>query len=126
MATRQNFLRAPAPGREIQLLPRHWQWLDEQPRSASATLRLLVERARRDEDGRLAAEAARERCYEFIRDMAGDRPNFEEACRALFAGKPAAFAALTAAWPTEIQVRARELATPAWPTATPEGTRQDG
>src|SRR5262249_44119233 len=33
--------------REVTLLPRHWDWLAEQPGGASATLRRLVEQARR-------------------------------------------------------------------------------
>src|SRR5262245_53480687 len=33
--------------REVTLLPRHWEWLAEQPGGASATLRRLVEEARR-------------------------------------------------------------------------------
>src|SRR5262245_54272592 len=33
--------------REITLLPRHWEWLAEQPGGASVTLRRLVEEARR-------------------------------------------------------------------------------
>src|SRR5262245_17119356 len=32
--------------REITLLPRHWDWLDQQPQGASAALRRLVEEAR--------------------------------------------------------------------------------
>jgi len=94
---------AAAQGREIILLPRHWSWLDQQPRSASATLRLMVEQARRDTDGRFAAQAAKEQCYLFMRDMAGDRPHFEEACRALFAGDDIRFEELIASWPMEIR-----------------------
>jgi len=33
--------------REVTLLPRHWQWLNEQPGGASVALRKLVEEARR-------------------------------------------------------------------------------
>src|SRR5262245_36662642 len=33
--------------REVTLLPRHWEWLAEQPGGASVTLRRLVEEARR-------------------------------------------------------------------------------
>src|ERR1700719_4289344 len=33
--------------REVTLLPRHWDWLAEQPGGASVTLRKLVEEARR-------------------------------------------------------------------------------
>lgn len=101
---------APAQGREIILLPRHWSWLDQQPRSASATLRLMVEQARRDVDGRFAAQAAKEQCYLFMRDMAGDRPYFEDACRALFADDDVRFEALIASWPMEIRQQIHTLA----------------
>src|SRR3984885_3747835 len=48
--------------REVSLLPRHWEWLEQQPNGASAALRRLVDQARkRDPEGdraRLAIEAA--------------------------------------------------------------------
>ena len=51
--------------REVTLLPRHWDWLAEQPGGASATLRRLVEEARRshrERDAvRLAGEITRRR-----------------------------------------------------------------
>ena len=71
--------------REITLLPRHWDWLAQQNGGASVVIRRLVDEARRNgEDGdriRLAQEAA----YRFMSTMAGNRPHFEEAIRALFA-----------------------------------------
>lgn len=106
--------RPAASAREIILLPRHWDWLDTQPRSASASLRLLVEEARRDTDGRYAAQAAREQCYRYLRDMAGDRPGFEEACRALFAADPLRFGRLAASWPAPIRDEALSLAAASW------------
>src|SRR5690606_37419211 len=33
--------------REVSLLPRHWEWLAEQPQGASASLRRLVDAARK-------------------------------------------------------------------------------
>src|SRR5215510_5308590 len=45
--------------REVTLLPRHWEWLAEQPGGASATLRKLVEQARADASGEGARLAAR-------------------------------------------------------------------
>src|SRR4051812_42538733 len=33
--------------REVSLLPRHWEWLEEQPNGASAALRRLVDEARK-------------------------------------------------------------------------------
>ena len=38
--------------REVSLLPRHWSWLAEQPGGASATLRRLVDEARKEDAGR--------------------------------------------------------------------------
>ena len=35
-------------GREVTLLPRHWEWLAQQPGGASVTLRKLVSAARKD------------------------------------------------------------------------------
>jgi uncharacterized protein len=104
-------------GREITLLPRHWQWLAQQPRSASATLRLLVEEARHDRDGRQRLRAAQEACYQFMRAEAGDRPGFEDAVRALFAGDAWVFAALVAHWPVEVRHPVRALASPVWEAA---------
>ena len=37
--------------REITLLPRHWEWLAQQPGGASVAIRKLVEEARRDRRG---------------------------------------------------------------------------
>ena len=89
--------------REISLLPRHWEWLELQPSGASAALRRLVDEARkRDPEGdrkRLAIEAA----SRFMTAMAGDRRNFEEASRALFAKESERFAALIAEWPADIR-----------------------
>ena len=77
--------------REITLLPRHWDWLAQQKGGASVAIRKLVDEARRvNEDGdriRLAQEAA----YRFMSAMAGNRPHYEEAIRALFAADSASF-----------------------------------
>ena len=98
----------------VTLLPRHWTWLTAQPRSASATLRQLVEAASRDPQGHHAQREARDRCYDHLRDHAGDRPGFEEAVRALYARQPAAFDAHTSGWPEAVRAEARRLATLAW------------
>lgn len=97
-------------GREITLLPRHWEWLAAQPRSASATLRRLVDDARRDPDGRVRIEQAKEACYRYLRHNAGDRIGFEDAVRALYAGEASRFCDLSAAWPTDVREHARTLA----------------
>jgi hypothetical protein len=89
--------------REITLLPRHWDWLGAQPGGASVALRKLVENARRASGDRDRQRAAREAAYHFMSTMAGDRPGFEEASRALFAGDQRRFTELIANWPVDIR-----------------------
>ena len=96
--------------REITLLPRHWDWLAQQKGGASIVIRRLVDDARRNgADGdriRLAQEAA----YRFISTMAGNRPHFEEATRALFAPDAPRFEKLIADWPADVRDHAARLA----------------
>lgn len=92
--------------REVTLLPRHWDWLAEQPGGASVALRKLVEaalRAAAAEQGPDARRRAQERAYRFMTTMAGDLPNYEEATRALFANDTTRLAALIGAWPPDIR-----------------------
>ncbi|MEA2837465.1 MAG: uncharacterized protein QOD89_2015 [Bradyrhizobium sp.] len=89
--------------REVTLLPRHWEWLNTQPGGASVALRKLVEAARRANGASDRIRAARDAAYHFMSVMAGNRPNFEEAARALFADERRQFAALIAAWPGDIR-----------------------
>jgi hypothetical protein len=96
--------------REVTLLPRHWEWLSAQPGGASVALRKLVEQARRDHDGRDRIRRAQEAAYRFMSVMAGDRPGFEEAARAVFAGDRARFDRLVKPWPADIRNHARKLA----------------
>ena len=46
--------------------------------------------------------------------IAGHRPGFEEATRALFAGERERFETLISAWPTDVAAHARRLAAPGW------------
>jgi hypothetical protein len=96
--------------REVTLLPRHWEWLSEQPGGASVTLRKLVEEARRSTAGETRVRKAREACYRFMNTVAGNEPGFEEALRALYAGDSARFAALTEGWPVDVRDHATRLA----------------
>lgn len=89
--------------REVTLLPRHWDWLNARPGGASVALRKLVDDARRATADADRMRAARDAAYHFMSAMAGDRPGFEEASRALFAGNVARLQDLTAAWPTDIR-----------------------
>jgi hypothetical protein len=95
--------------REVTLLPRHWDWLAGQSGGASTTLRRLVDEARRADGGRGRARAAQEAAYRFMSAMAGNRPGFEEASRALFAGDRARFAIEIAGWPADIRDYASRL-----------------
>jgi len=88
--------------REVTLLPRHWDWLAQQPGGASVTLRKLVEPARKPHAGADAQRRAREAAYRFMSAMAGDAAGFEEASRALFAGDRARLSGLMAPWPADI------------------------
>jgi hypothetical protein len=71
--------------REVTLLPRHWDWLNHQPGGASATLRKLVEAAKRANVNQDHARMAQEATYRFMAALAGNLPGFEEATRVLFA-----------------------------------------
>jgi hypothetical protein len=105
--------------REVTLLPRHWDWLSQQPGGASATLRRLVDEARRAGEDRDRLRRAQEAAYRFMAAMAGDRPGFEEASRALFAADRGRFEALTGAWPADIRDHVRRLAAPVFDALRP-------
>ena len=105
--------------REVTLLPRHWDWLSRQPGGASAMLRRLVDEARHAGEGRDRLRGAQEAAYRFMAAMAGNRPGFEEASRALFAVDRGRFEGLTGAWPADIRDHARRLAAPAFDAPRP-------
>jgi hypothetical protein len=96
--------------REVTLLPRHWEWLGSQPGGASVALRKFVEQARHTSGDRDRHRAARDAAYHFMSAMAGDRPGFEEASRALFADDHRRFGELIAAWPGDIRDHIVKLA----------------
>jgi len=101
----------PGPGRpklgvvsrEVSLLPRHWQWLEQQPQGSSAALRRLVDEARKREPGKERARRARDAASKFMWVMAGNLPNFEEASRALFASDRPRLDDLVREWPADIR-----------------------
>ncbi len=96
--------------REVTLLPRHWDWLAQQRGGASVAIRRLVEQARRGGEDKDRSRQAQEAAYRFMTAMAGNRPHFEEAIRALFAPDPACFAELIAGWPADVRDHAARLA----------------
>lgn len=92
---------------EVTLLPRHWDWLKEQRGGASAAVRRLIDEARQRSGG---PEAARDAAYCFMTAIAGNRPGYEEAIRALYAGDGQRFGTLIADWPVSIRDHALSLA----------------
>ncbi|WP_176591558.1 DUF2239 family protein [Sphingobium sp. EM0848] len=117
-------LRGPAPepsrgrgrpklgvqAREVTLLPRHWDWLASQPGGASVTLRRLVEAARKAAQDKPSPRAAMDAAYHFLTVMAGDRPGYEEAMRALYAKDKAGFGQASADWPSAVRDHGAALA----------------
>lgn len=81
--------------REVTLLPRHWSWLDSQSGSRSAVLRKLI-----DKEMKGASVPNVDAIYGAMSTLAGDRGNFEEASRALFAQDWETFAQCIANWPS--------------------------
>ncbi|MBR0757184.1 DUF2239 family protein [Bradyrhizobium jicamae] len=96
--------------REVTLLPRHWDWLAQQKGGASVAIRRLVDEARRVSEDKDRIRHAQEAAYRFMSAMAGNRPHFEEAIRALFAPDRARFEKLIAEWPADIRDHTAELA----------------
>ncbi|MCI4590154.1 DUF2239 family protein [Sphingobium sp. BYY-5] len=100
--------------REVTLLPRHWDWLSAQSGGASATLRRLVEAARKASVDAPSPRAAMDAAYHFLTVMAGDRPGYEAAIRALYARDEELYVSLSENWPSGIRDHARALAAPAF------------
>ncbi len=105
--------------REITLLPRHGEWLNKQPGGASVAIRKLVDEARHHSEERDRNRAARDVAYRFMSVMAGNKPHFEDAIRALFAPDPDRFAKLIAGWPKDVRDHAALLAERAFGKAAP-------
>ncbi len=101
--------------REISLLPRHWEWLEEQPNGASAAIRRLVDDARKRDPGEQRARLAKEAAGRFLSAMAGNRPGYEEATRALYAGNWSRFQQLIRPWPKDIRRYAESMVKSASP-----------
>ncbi len=90
-------------GREVTLLPRHWEWLQSQRGGPSATLRRLVDEARSTNRGKDRVRHAQDAIHRFISATAGDLPGFEEATRALYRGDGDRFAREIAGWPGDVR-----------------------
>jgi uncharacterized protein len=101
----------PGPGRpklgvisrEVSLLPRHWDWLENQRNGASAAIRRLVDEARHNETGIERGRHVRNGVNKFLWSFAGDFPNFEEVARAIDAREDARLDGLMSAWPKDVR-----------------------
>ena len=96
--------------REVTLLPRHWAWLAGQPGGASVAIRKLVEAASRSGEDKDRIRRAQDAAYRFMSVASGNRPHYEDAIRALFAGDSAGFEELIAEWPADIRGHTSMLA----------------
>jgi hypothetical protein len=100
--------------REVSLLPRHWEWLATQPGGASATIRKLIEDARKKSSGHVSIKLIQERTYRFMSVMAGDLEGYEEALRALYKSDRKALINYIQDWPRDIKDHVLEMAAPAF------------
>ena len=96
--------------REVSLLPRHWEWLEQQPNGISAALRRLVDDARGKDPQGQRTRAALDAASAFLFAMAGNLPGYEEASRALWARDRQRFEDLTREWPEDIRAYSGRLA----------------
>ncbi|WP_448189618.1 DUF2239 family protein [Azospirillum sp. sgz301742] len=103
--------------REVTLLPRHWEWLADQPEGASAAIRRLIDAARAQGSAAGRARQAQSAADRFMMAMLGNQPGWEDASRALYAGDGARFRDLTGPWPADLRDHARRLAEPAFRAA---------
>lgn len=94
---------------EVTLLPRHWAWLRSRKGGASATIRRLVDEARRKASPGDRTRQTQEAAYRFMSDMAADLPGFEEASRALFSGRIGDFFEEIREWPADLRRYLEEL-----------------
>ncbi len=89
--------------REVSLLPRHWEWLNEQSGGASVTLRKLVEERMKATQGRDRARKAHEAAFKFGWIMGGNLPDYEEVSRSLSRKDYERLDSLIASWPGDIR-----------------------
>ncbi|MFM1896929.1 MAG: hypothetical protein RLZZ385_2003 [Pseudomonadota bacterium] len=97
-------------GKEITLLPRHWEWLSLQPGGASVALRKLIDQARKSNQAADDKRRSQVAANRFMSAMAGNLPGYEEATRALFAGDKRRFAFEIELWPRDVRAYAMGLA----------------
>ena len=111
-------------GKEVTLLPRHWEWLATQPGGASVALRRLIEKARKEHNPQDTIRTAQDATYNFMYAIAGNLQGFEEATRALYAGDQRRFAFETELWPEDVRTHLQALSEGAF-TGNQEPTNAD-
>ena len=103
--------------REVSLLPRHWEWLASQPSGASATIRKLIEEAKKRSSTRNSVKQVQERVYRFMSVIVGDMKGYEEALRALYKADRKNFLLHIQDWPTDVRTHVIEMAKPVFEAA---------
>jgi hypothetical protein len=83
--------------------------LKTQRGGASATLRRLVDEARRGSGDRDRVVAAQDAVDRYLRVMAGDRPHYEEALRAFYAKRDVDLERHSAGWPVDVRAHLQTL-----------------
>ncbi len=110
-------------GREVTLLPRHWEWLSSQPGGASVALRKLVDAARKQNAEKDDLRRRHEAAYNFMSSIAGNLAGYEEALRSLFANDEDGVSRNTQDWPADVRSFAMQLA---FPPTTVDSSVLDG
>lgn len=95
--------------REVTLLPRHWDWLETQRGGASATLRRLLDEARKQDEPQDRRRRAQSAAGNFLSAMAGNVPGYEEACRALYADDRKRFDECMSEMPPDVRAYALRI-----------------
>jgi hypothetical protein len=108
-AARPGRPRLGVVSREVSLLPRHWEWLATQNGGASASLRRLVDEARKRNGAKDEAVRARDGAARFLWTVAGNLPGFEEASRSLYARDLERFLQHIGGWPEDVRQHAERL-----------------
>jgi uncharacterized protein len=103
--------------REVSLLPRHWEWLASQPSGASATIRKLIEEAKKKSSTRNSVKHVQECVYRFMSVIVGDMKGYEEALRALYKADRKNFLLHIQDWPTDVRTHVIEMAKPVFEAA---------
>lgn len=98
--------------REVSLLPRHWEWLANQPGGASSALRKLVDEAKGNPASASNVKQLQERAYRFMSVVAGDLAGYEGALRALYRGDHKNFSLHIREWPKDVKAHLLQMTRP--------------